>query len=195
MVYIRGLGYIGSPQELLQNEWVIFAGIFLLTFAVVYYSIGRRFSSKSDISMQDWINGRTNKSIKVHPSAVIISGVIAFFTAAAVNQDYLIYEMFGNILGGWILVFTFIVMFLLAIPFLKALKSGLGGGKLAGVISGGFVGISFWLVVKHVFPYDFYYNMTYDIQRIYDFFISINGAIVLVVAGIVIGLIVSIKKK
>lgn len=195
MAYIPGIGYIGSPQDLLYNEWTIFAGIFLLVFAIVFYSI-RNFLGKKGEKQYNPFKMKMETSRNDYLIPAIVSGVIAFFTAAAVSQDYLIYRLFGNVLGGWILLFVFIVMFLISLPFIKAVKHAFGGGKWLGALGGVLVAIGYWFFLKSYFIYNsFGYNLYGWAQSAYELAITPSGLVILIIVLGLLGLVLPANRR
>lgn len=192
MAYIGGglgdLFNISSPRDLLQNEWVVFAGVFLLTFGIVYISISKFFSSTKKASFEDLLRGKSDKLV-AHPAAVVVALVIAFFTAAAVVQEDIVQQYFGSVLTIWIGVFVFIVLVILTIPFYKALKHALGEGKFPTVVANFFFVGCFWASLKFLLPVESLYYIPYNMQDIYSWLISIAGLIVMLVVGLILGLI------
>ncbi len=185
MVYLRGLGYISSPQELLQNEWVLFVGVFLLVFAVVYISLANAFFKKKEQSLKDVLLGIKGNSPAKGP-IVVISGVIALFSAAAIIQQDLVRVYFGAVLSVWVSVFVFIVLVLLTVPFYKALKQNIGKTPaILGTI------IGFWVILKFVLPqtemfWNGLYNLPYSVQNFYDFVVSPVFLIIALIVGFIV---------
>jgi len=168
-----------SPSELLQNEWVVFAGVFLLVFAMVFFALSRQFSSKKK-NKYPWLN-EVDASNKAVPG--IIALVIAFFSAATFVRQNLIEGIFGEAITVWIFLLVLIVLVILFIPFYKALKQNVGEGIAIFIILFGV-----WAVLKFGFdPYQ--YNLPYNFYEIYDFIISPIFLIILIVIGGVIALI------
>jgi hypothetical protein len=191
MAYFNGLNdmfNISSPRDLLQNDWVVFSGVFLLAFAIVYFSIGRFFSSKKAATLEDLLRGKGDK-FSAHPAAAVIALVIAFFTASAVVREDIVQKYFGSVLTIWIGVFVFIVLVILTIPFYKSLKNSLGNGKFATVFANCFLVLCFWASLKFLLPIESLYYIPYNLQDIYGWLISISGLIVLLVVGSILGLI------
>ena len=174
--------YNFSPSELLQNEWVVFIGVFLIVFAMVFLALSRQFSSKKKNKMMPWLT--ETESNKAIPG--IIALVIAFFSAAAFVKNNLIEGIFGEAITVWIFLLVLIVLVILFIPFYKALKQNVGEGIAIFIILFGV-----WAVLKFGFdPYQ--YNLPYDFYEIYDFVIAPIFLFILIVVG---GVITLIKKS
>lgn len=194
MVYFPGIGYIGSPQDLLQNDWVIFIGVFLLTYAILYFSLSKFFSGEKKAGLEDLLRGKGDKTI-AHPAGAIVSAVIAFFTAAAVARGEIISQYFGAILGGWIMIFVAIVLVILTLPFFKALKAALGAGRVAGVITGLVIGFLYWYFISNVLLSQGSYSLSYGLYDFLSAFIYNGGLVILLIAGAVIGFFIPTTRR
>lgn len=173
-----------SPSELLQNEWVVFAGVFLVVFAMVFLALSRQFSSKKkDPWGREWMDKHSidNKAI---PG--IIALVIAFFSAAAFVKNNLIEGIFGEALTIWIFLLVLIVLVMLSIPFYKALKQNVGGGIAIFIIV-----VGLWTILKFGFD-PFQYNLPYGFYEIYELVVHPVFLIILIVVG---GMVALIKKS
>lgn len=138
----NGFGYYGGfgPTELLQNDWVVFTGLFLVIFALVYSSLIKVFSSSAADKAFPWKNVETT----FKGPAIIISAVVAIFVASALTKQFL-YGYLSDQILGWILLGV-IVMLLLA-----ALKALFKRGCFA-VVSA-LMGI--WVILHNIDPWDF----------------------------------------
>ena len=175
-----------SPSELLQNEWVVFGGVFLLVFAMVFLALSRQFSSKKKNKMFPWMEA-TDDGNKAIPG--IIALVIAFFSAAAFVRQNLIEGIFGEAITLWIFLLVLIVLFMLSVPFYKALKQNVGGGVAISIIVFGL-----WAILKFGFD-PFVYNLSSEFYDFYDFIISPVFLVILLVIGGVIALIKKSGRK
>ncbi|MAG11163.1 hypothetical protein CMI44_02530 [Candidatus Pacearchaeota archaeon] len=168
-----------SPSELLENEWVVFAGVFLIVFAMVFMALSKQFSSKKKNSMYPWMTDTDrNKAV---PG--IIALVIALFSAAAFVRNNLIERIFGEAITIWILVLVLIVLFMLSVPFYKALKQNVGGGIAISIIV-----VGLWAIIKFGFD-PFQYNLPSGFYDFYEIIINPVFLVVLVVAGVIFSLI------
>ncbi|GEM_PF-1240761 len=172
-----------SPSELLQNEWVVFAGVFLLVFAMVFFALSRQFSSKKKNSAFPWMND-TDNSNKAVPG--IIALVIAFFSAATFVRQNLIEGIFGEAITIWIFLLVLVVLVMLSIPFYKALKQNVGGGFAISIIV-----VGLWVILRFGFDPN-QYNLPYNFYEVYDFVIAPAFLFILIVVG---GVITLIKKS
>lgn len=187
--------YFNSPQDLLRNEWVLFLGIFLLTFAVVYYSISKFFGSKEKADWRGIIEGKKDKFV-VHPVAIVISIVIAFLTAASISRYGPFYDYFSTVLGAWMLLFVLIVMFILSLPFFKALKSATGDTWYAGAIFGGVLAVAYWFFFKsYLFYESFSHSFSGWSYSFHIFLISPGGLTLLIILFGILGAILPTKKR
>lgn len=193
MVYLFGQD-ISTPSDLLQNEWAPFIGIFLLTFAIVYFSVAKFFSTKKQAGLEDLLRGKGDKLV-VHPAALIISVVIAFFTASSISQYGPFYTYFAGILGAWILLFVLILMFILSLVFLKMFKHFFGNNSLGGFISGIGIAIVYWFFLKHYLVQDFIYNYSSTwADSAYAFLSSGGGLVVMIILFGVVGLFIKTER-
>lgn len=88
--------------QLLQNELVLFALIFLVFFALVYFTL--------------------NRTMKENKGAVfIISAVVALFAAFAISQKTSFYGFVGETIGNWIIIVIAAFAIILLIRFLISL--------------------------------------------------------------------------
>lgn len=195
MAYYSWRYYFNSPQDLLQNEWIIFAGIFLLTFAVIFYSL-RDFLGKKGEKFFDFSKGKysTNKNDYVIPA--IISGVIAFFTAASVSRYGPFYDYFAAILGVWMLLFVLIVMFIISLPFFKALKYNFGNKWYFGGFGGVLLAIAYWYFFNSYFFYDaFSYSFSGWSYNAFNFISSSSGLTVLIILFALLGAFLPVRRR
>jgi len=171
-----------SPSELLENEWIVFFGVFLIVFAMVFFALSKQFNSKKKNKMFPWME-RTDNSNKAIPGVIAL--VIAFFSAAAFVKNNLIEGIFGEAITAWIFLIVLVVLFMLSVPFYKALKKNIGAAPAIFIILFGA-----WAILKFGFdPYQ--YNLPSGFYDFYESFIgtSIWGLVVLIVIGVVILLI------
>tara|TARA_Y100000310_G_C20667737_1_gene808538 strand:- start:1566 stop:2198 length:633 start_codon:yes stop_codon:yes gene_type:complete len=185
--------YNFSPSEIMQNEWFVFAGVFLIIFALVYMAL-INFFTKMNRKKYYW--GEDDSFLQNRPIIIIISAIIALFSAAAFIQQDLISSFFGEAVAMWVFLLMSIVMIILTIPFYKVLKKNVGG-TLAILIF--LIGI--WLIMKFGFnPYDLNILPAFDIPlsyyEFYNFFTETSTIVVLSIITIVFLLIkYSIKKR
>lgn len=181
MPYIPGIGYIGSPQDLLQNEWILFALIFLLSYSIVYFSLSKFFSTKEKASFEDLLRGKKDKLV-THPTAAIVSLIFAIFSASSLSRSGPLFELFGTILVAWDFLLVLIVMFLIALPFFRAVNANFAGSKLASIFSGVLAGVGFWFALKSTLFYNqFGYSFTSWSYDAYGFLISPLGLFIMII--------------
>ena len=161
------------PSNLLQNEWVVFGGIFCLTFAIVYLSLSQVFGKKRQNETFPWI---TTES-RVHKGPVIvISLVIALFVAASISQRGYFYGYLGEEIGSWAIFFGILVMIALTI------KVSYGLGKGFGLIAGLII---IWLVLKSIDPYYILPStISYEAEQFYYMITSPVALGIIIVIGI-----------
>tara|TARA_Y100000034_G_scaffold114872_1_gene151425 strand:- start:1769 stop:2374 length:606 start_codon:yes stop_codon:yes gene_type:complete len=152
-------GYYDSPLDYLDNEWVVFGIVFLVFFAIIYYTVNRAFKNPA------------------------VSGVIglglALMIAMVITRRGLLYGYAGEQLGSWILIVTILigVGFLLRFIYESFGKTGTAVAL-----------IGIWILIRSVDPYDIlpYELLTDTFINTYEFFASWLGGIVLVVGGIIL---------
>lgn len=182
----RGFNLPYSPAELLQSEWVVFSGIFLMVFAIVYIALASFFEKKSNQSPLQAALGIAGAGKEAaRGPLIVIAAVVALFTSASVTRNVLFAQYLGNVVGLWVGVFVAIVLVMLLAPFYKALKVSIG--KVPATVVIVFV---FWLLLKFMVPVDIFYslNLSYVVQDWYSFIVSIWGLVVVEIIGIVVSL-------
>lgn len=101
-----GYGYL-SPQDLLNNEWVVFGLIFAVFFAVIFFALGKTF--------------RDNLGV-----AAIVSLALSFFISAIISQRVSFYGYIGEDVGGWIFLFAILIIIAFALKALLDLGGAIG---------------------------------------------------------------------
>lgn len=150
--------YLRSPWEIIQNPWIFFILVFALFFAVTYFAIGKRISSKGP--------------------AAVISAVISLFIAAAISQRGWYYGILGEGVGSLIITLAIILGLILVI---RALTITFGG---IGLIATLFIG---WLILSRsniavIIPYEFYT----EVYPIAEFISSTTFLYVLIIGTVLL---------
>tara|TARA_Y100000034_G_C6853821_1_gene387689 strand:- start:415 stop:1023 length:609 start_codon:yes stop_codon:yes gene_type:complete len=157
--YTWGGGYYSSPLDYLDNEWVRFGAIFVIFFAISYYTI--------------------NKSIRNNGVAAIIALGIALFISLAVARRGLLYGYAGDELGTWVLIVAAItgLAFLVKFAFNAFGRYGVIGAILL-----------LWSLIHFIDPYDFvpYYILGSDFFGIYEFIASWWGFVIIAIISTII---------
>jgi len=174
-----------TPSDFLENEWFVFVAIFALVFSLTFIALNKQFSTsssgKNDLSALFAGKSKTNEN---KGAVVIISLVIAFFSASIFVQQGWIYGIFGDALVSWLFLLAMIVMVILGIPFFKALKANVGTG-LAIVLTFLFI----WVILRFfVDPYSFP-GLPYEAYITLEFlgsFLALGIAIVIGVLALLI---------
>jgi len=96
-----------SPSDLLNNEWLFFALVFMAFFAFTYFALGK--------SMKE-----------AKGSAITISVIISLFIATAISQRARFYGYMGESIGGWLLVVAVILALIILAKFLIGIVGGMG---------------------------------------------------------------------
>ena len=146
-----------SPLDYLENEWVTFIILFLIFFAVIYYSI--------------------NKTTKNPAVSVIVALGISLFISLALTRRGLLWG-YGQGIDAWVLLGAAIIGIGFLIKF--ASESFGRAGAIATVIL-------IWIILNAIDPYQIlpdtllYSN---NFMIFYEVLTSIIGAIILVVIAI-----------
>ncbi len=114
-----------SPLDYLENEWVTFTILFLIFFAVIYYSI--------------------NKTVKNPTVAVIVALGISLFISLALSRKGLLWG-YGQGIDVWVLLGAAII----GIGFLIRFASE-SFGRAGAIISV----IIIWIILNAIEPYEF----------------------------------------
>jgi hypothetical protein len=120
-----GWDYYSSPAYLLDNEWVLFTVLFLMFFAIIYYTVNKSFK---------------NNVI----SAVIALGLSLFISLATAKKGIL--AGYGYGLDSWILFIAALIIVAFLIRF--ASNSFGRAGAIAAVIV-------IWIIILFMDPYNF----------------------------------------
>lgn len=154
-----GWGYYNSPLDYLENEWVIFGIVFLVFFAIIFFTVNKAFKNNA------------------------VSGVIALglslMIAMVMARRGLLYGYLGEEIGSWILIIAVLIGIGFLIRFIDE-----SFGKTGTMVA--LIGL--WIGLRSIDPYDFlpYQLLTDTFINIYEFFASILGLIVLIIGALVI---------
>jgi len=112
--YGWGWGYYDSPAELLENEWVSFAAVFILFFAIVFIALGKSFKEDKG-------------------AAVAIAVVVALFISVSITRRGWLFSYAGDELGEWALI----VAVLIGAGFIVKIMNDVFGrwGAIAAVVA------------------------------------------------------------
>lgn len=102
-----GYGYWRSPLDFLENEWVRFAAVFILFFAIVFFAISRTF--KEHIG-----------------AAIAVAVAVSFFITVAIARRGLLYAYAGDEIGNYLFIFAIILGAILLIKVITSLIGGIG---------------------------------------------------------------------
>jgi hypothetical protein len=185
MSYYLNWGWFSRPQDLLQNEWVLFGVVFLICFAMIYLALSNFFFREKRKTLADVLMGIKDKSSAKGPVVVISFALSLLISMSLTQSDYLqAYLGAGAAVG--ILIFSVIVFAILTLPFYVALEHNFSS-KFAGPL----FGLIVWVVLKFLFPqisYDLIWRMPYEWQGFYEGLVSGFGLFILLLAGFVLGL-------
>ena len=147
-----------SPLDYLENEWVTFTILFLIFFAVIYYSI--------------------NKTTKNPAVSVIVALGISLFISLALTRRGLLWG-YGQGIDGWVLLGAAIIGLGFLIKF--ASESFGRAGAIATVII-------VWIILNAVDPYQLLPDtLLYsdNFMAFYELLTSFLGGVILVVIAII----------
>ena len=179
--YNWGYNYSGLDR-LLDNEWVVFGGIFILTFILVYIALVN-FFTKTDKPQFPWEKGA--KRVENQQALIILALVVAFFASAAVVRNAWMVGLFGEAVSSFILVLLFVVMVILIVPFYKALKKNIG--RLPAILI--FI-LALWFLIRYFFEPSQIVNLvpnfdiSYKVYEVYDFVTQISTLVVALIFGV-----------
>jgi len=154
-----GWGYYNSPLDYLENEWVIFGIVFLVFFAIIFYTI--------------------NKAFKNNAVSGIIALGLSLMIAMVMARRGLLYGYLGDELGSWILIITILIGIAFLIRFVYE-----SFGKTGTIVA--LIGL--WIILRSIDPYEFlpYQLLTDTFINIYEFFASVFGGIILIIGALII---------
>ncbi len=152
--------YWYSPSQLLDNEWFVFALIFIVIFAMTFYALSK--TMKENIGV-----------------AVVISLVISLFISVTISQRTYFYGYVGETIGNYLLI---VAIILGTIILIKTLISLIGGIGLFISLFG------LWLILRSFDPYDFlpYEILDTPILPVWQFLASQLFLLLLTIAFIII---------
>jgi hypothetical protein len=161
MVYY---GSVRGPLDLLQNEWVLFATVFLLSFSMVYISLTTFFHKKKNLSTFERLLDvkKKDSDFSKGPFVVIAACVALLISVSLTRANYLqAYLGVGSTLA--ILVFSLIIFVILTLPFYKMLES-----KFGPVVGAPLFFSIVWFVLKFLVPYNTVSYFPYFATNWYD---------------------------
>lgn len=182
-----------SPQDLLQNEWVLFGVVFLICFAMVYLALANFFfRERKQQNLKDILLGVSSGGSSAKGPVVVISFALSLLIAFSLTQSNYLQAYLGAGAAIGVLIFSIIVFAILTLPFYVALEHNFNS-KFAGPI----FGLIIWIVLKYLFPEissDLIWRMPYSWQGFYEGLISGSGLFVILLVGFVLGIMRNKKK-
>ncbi len=162
---IGGFGYGSGIESLFYSEFFRAAFLFLLFFAILFFSTQRVFGGSPGIPL-------------------VISVSLSFFIVGALVERGFLYGYLGENFGGWVLVFALIIMIGLAI---RIAYKNLGKPATIAVLW------IIWLALWFADPSDLFYSgdVADFVFLLHDIIISWIGIVLLIVISLIIGF----KKK
>lgn len=172
------------PSNLLENQWVVFGGIFLITFSLVYIALSKAFGLEArDQTPQALIWGIEHKMPNRGPT-IVISLVLGLFVASAFTQRAFFYGLLGEEFGKWIMFAVLVFFFVIAISFL------FGQRPLITKIIAGVFAVLLWIYLRSQWEFVVPYSITEPLSGLvytFDLFLWI-AVICLVIWKIIIPL-------
>jgi len=162
----NGWGYYWySPSQLFQNEWMSFALIFIVFFAMSFFALGRTIDNKG--------------------ANAVISIALALFISYAIVQRTRFYGFIGEQIGSWLILLALLLALVLFIKLVTGIIGGIGLFIALGVG---------WFVLHSFDPYDIfpYQFLTSDFFPYYEF-LSGTGFLFLLI--IILAFIIAISFK
>lgn len=156
----RYYGYL-SPSDLLENEWIVFSALFLLFFAVIFFSLLNFFSKseKKAKDIRDILMPSTSKNINKAP-LVVISMIVSFFISAAMVREDIFSSYFGYRIIPIVNFILFIIFIILGFFIFNAFKKKFGTPLSLGITS-----LIVWTLIKIT---DL--TQAIDLLRLYEFY-------------------------
>lgn len=142
-----------SPANLLQNEWIVFSGILLVIFTFVYIALSKAFTRENKF-WTPW--DKPKKEVQGRVALTVVSFIISFFSASYLMTSGWADYILNYGIGIWLFLLFLIILFILGVPFFKALSRNIGKGPAAALIV-----LLSWFLLKFLFnPWNllFYYN-------------------------------------
>jgi hypothetical protein len=145
-------GYYGGPMQYLENEWTMFTIVFLLFFAVIYFTVNKGFKNN------------------------IVSGVIALSLSLLITMTILrrglLYGYAGDELGSWMMVVVALVGFGFLIKFAYEAFGAIGSTGAVIIV---------WMLLQRTDPYYLLpYGVSDTIYSSYTFLSSFFGLVIMV---------------
>jgi len=177
---------ISNPSTLLQNDWVVFGGVFLLVFALVYLALSKQFGGgmKSNKAFP-WLQEPASSESK--GAIIVVSLIIAFFCAALFVQRNWINGIFGEAIAGWLFLLMLAIIVILSIPFFKMLRLNVGTGPAIAITF-----LMIWATLKYLIdPYNLISSSgNFDnLFEIYNFVTSFVFLLIALAVGILFAVI------
>ncbi len=186
MAFYRGGFSSLRPEDLLGSDWFIFGIVFIITYALSYFSLSKFFYTKTkrkNASLADQVWGRDK--VKNTTIANVISICIALLVAAAFTRMNYLTLYFGDQIAWVVLVFALIVFFLMTIPFYRALVINVGPVPASVLLV-----LSFWLAIKFALPVtDIGYLLSVEAEEFLQDLSNVSSLVIAEIVAIVLSLI------
>jgi len=154
-------GWYRGPLEYLENEWVLFGVLFLIFFAVIFYTLNKAFKNN------------------------VIAGVIALglsvLISMAIAQRGLLDVYGGGEISSWALFLAAAVGIAFLIRFAAETFGWIGAGVTAFVV---------WLILRSFYPEQLLPELLTNVPAfmwIYNFLLSWLGLVLLIILAFILG--------
>ena len=145
-------GYYNSPMQYLENEWTMFTIVFLLFFAIIYFTV--------------------NKGFKNNVVSAVIAGALSLLITMTILRRGLLYGYAGDELGSWMLVIVALVGFGFLIKFAYEAFGTIGSTGAVIIV---------WMLLQRTDPYYILpYGVSDIIFSSYEFLSSFFGLVIMI---------------
>lgn len=142
--------YLNSPSEILNNEWFVFGGVVLVSFAIIYFALQKQLADNMGVN-------------------VTIALVLAVFIGAAVSQRTRFSGFFGADISSWMLIIAFVIAAAFLIVFVQ---------KRFGVLGTLITLIFIWILTQarsaeEIFPYEMQSHALVEVWNIITSYVTL----------------------
>lgn len=150
-----GGSFYGSPLNFLDNQYFLFGAIFVLFFAMIFYTVNKSFH---------------------HPGiAALIAASLSLLISVTITRQNMLNSYMGEQVSSWMMIIVLLIVLAFLIRFTY---EGLGWIGLVALA------IALWLIIQNVEPYQILpTNMgmgTEIILNVYNFMRTIFGLAILI---------------
>ncbi len=135
-----GYGYLPSPSQWLENEYLVFIIFFAIFFAIIHLSLSRVFSGNP------------------MPS-IIIAAALSFLIAASMQRNWYFLEK---------PILLWALFLIIALVILVVVKAFMGGIGIRGLLIAIALLVGLWPFIKSVAPYEAMSALPYGLTSFLD---------------------------